>query len=193
MYVWLPPVGNVTVVVTVPSAGIEISVGRAPWCVSVPVRCTSWTVGVADDPLVLDRVLVHEHELDRPACRRAEYRREIAAVVDPDLHRDGPGGQLRGGCDGNEQGERRERADDDEESPAGARARPGTGRPRGRGPDPQQEPDESDAQGDEAEAESQPIASPIGASPRSPDTSGRTKPASTTEGRPRPEASTARS
>ena len=110
------PAASTTIVVRrVSPAGIVTSVGRAPWTGSVPVRCRWWT-GVAEDPLVVDRVLVPQHDRHRHADRYRELRRLEVRVADVD-------GQLgrRRRAAGHGPGRRRarhsERDDDPEEQP----------------------------------------------------------------------------
>ena len=54
----------------------------------MPVRCRSWTAGVADDPLVVDRVVVAQDDRDRDAGRDADPRLVVVRVADPDRLRD---------------------------------------------------------------------------------------------------------
>ena len=74
MYRYVPGVANVTVVVRVVPAGIVTSVGRARGPAPSP-SVALVDRGVADDPLVVDRVVVAEHDRDRDAGRDAHRGR----------------------------------------------------------------------------------------------------------------------
>ena len=79
-----PRVANVTVVRRRTGRDRDCSVGRASWTGSVPRPMPVVDRSVTDDPLVVDRVGVPEHERHRPAGRDAHERTVEVRVVDVD-------------------------------------------------------------------------------------------------------------
>ena len=86
MYRYVPGVSNVTVVVAA-RAGRDRHLGRARRRGPAPCRCggARGRRRVADDPFVVDRVVVAEHDRDRHAGRHGQPVRLVVRVVDADL------------------------------------------------------------------------------------------------------------